>query len=84
MVTQITFPPHPHDARFELQQEILTVAKRIERAPSCRVFRRLCERTVEPVFPVQVAGKCVHTDTANNNVPSERDSDVITGGGPPR
>lgn len=32
--------------------------------------------------PVQVIGKCVHADAANNNVPSEHDSDVITGGAP--
>lgn len=27
MVPQITFPPRPHDTHFELQLQILTVAK---------------------------------------------------------
>lgn len=43
MVPQITFPPHPHDTHFELQQEILTVAKCIEQAPLCPIFRHLRE-----------------------------------------
>lgn len=57
------FLPIPSDARFELQQEILTVAKRIERAPLCRLVRRLCERTVEPVFPSPKSLVSVYTQT---------------------
>lgn len=56
MVTRITLPPCPGDAPFELSNGAHWAG-----ANSSVVSSDVCgERTVEPVLPVRVAGKCAH------------------------